>query len=808
MGAMERAEQGRQERGQFVVLAADDDPAIRQLLRGILARMGATVITAADGLEALAAAKRLRPDLILLDQQMPGMTGTEVAKLLRQEPSLERSVLLLLSGSADEVGASPQADGLWDARLAKPFSPATLRAVVAEVADWEPVVEESGAFGGGAAGVDEGTRSIRDDYIAGVAASLRRVCDELSAKPPPEGALANALRALHQIRGSAPTFGLPALGRLAAHGERNLRRALSNDGSDGAEALRIARTDLCKITQQLSRLRLAKPSSAGARAAGSSAGGRVLVLTQGPLAPGLRRLARECGYLLEWVQNATAAAEQLRTGAFDALVIVDGEPSTVDWSWVRTVRACVRAVLLVGGAGTIGYRVDAVRAGVDLYLPGNPAAAMLVEAWRGVLEVQATSKGRVLIVDDDTMLLEYEYRRLTEAGCEVRCLDDPAGVFEALDEFEPHLLVLDVDMPSACGLDVAKSVRSSDRWADIPILIQTAHTDPAYRQRAFAAGADDFISKPVIEKELLVRVLGRLERARLMCELRSRDPVTGFYNLPVFLARARSSLRATETAALIVAEIEGLGEFARHYGPEAANAAVAAAADNLSGAFPGTRAILGRVAPTVLAAFVPGTAVEEAVARVDRCFERLEEDPRIAPAGECLGLIRLPAAAIIVDAATDPADALTAALTTRVPRRIGDVVDVSRRAAVAHKIVFVMETDDDVREMVGHALRQAGYAVLSFDDANEAVTKLLNYDARGKQVFVVLAESEHAPDPWSLFDRIEHARPREFRTILLGLDQSSQARAEALRRGAAEYLTKPVKLGELLHTLTQLARTH
>jgi two-component system phosphate regulon response regulator PhoB len=102
------------------VLVVDDEPAIRSLIRTTLERARHTVFEAADGRDALEAANRLRPDLVLLDVVLPGLSGLQVCRSIKAGPGTARmSVVLLtgLPGAGD--GASEGADGC----LAKPFTP-------------------------------------------------------------------------------------------------------------------------------------------------------------------------------------------------------------------------------------------------------------------------------------------------------------------------------------------------------------------------------------------------------------------------------------------------------------------------------------------------------------------------------------------------------------------------------------------------------------------------------------------------------------------------------------------------------------
>jgi len=82
------------------ILVVDDDQPIVTLMRKLLAEFGFEAVTAMSGAEALDAARNHPPALVLLDKNMPGMSGAEVSLALRAEPGLESIPILILSGES------------------------------------------------------------------------------------------------------------------------------------------------------------------------------------------------------------------------------------------------------------------------------------------------------------------------------------------------------------------------------------------------------------------------------------------------------------------------------------------------------------------------------------------------------------------------------------------------------------------------------------------------------------------------------------------------------------------------------------
>lgn len=112
------------------VLVADDDEDILQLVSFRLERAGYTVVTAADGQQALAAAREHQPDLAVLDVMMPGLNGYEVTRQLRADEATAAIPVILLTARVQEADVSRGFEAGADDYLRKPFSPQELRSRV------------------------------------------------------------------------------------------------------------------------------------------------------------------------------------------------------------------------------------------------------------------------------------------------------------------------------------------------------------------------------------------------------------------------------------------------------------------------------------------------------------------------------------------------------------------------------------------------------------------------------------------------------------------------------------------------------
>ena len=112
------------------ILVVDDDPEILSMLQARFEHRKYKVLTASDGKEALAVAKRSRPDLMILDVMMPSKNGWEVARALKQDPITEGIKVVMLTAIGEQMNEMTSPLYGADAHFDKPFNFNELEATV------------------------------------------------------------------------------------------------------------------------------------------------------------------------------------------------------------------------------------------------------------------------------------------------------------------------------------------------------------------------------------------------------------------------------------------------------------------------------------------------------------------------------------------------------------------------------------------------------------------------------------------------------------------------------------------------------
>lgn len=113
---------------------------------------------------------------------------------------------------------------------------------------------------------------------------------------------------------------------------------------------------------------------------------------------------------------------------------------------------------------------------------------------------------RVLIAEDEPSIVTSLDFLMRKCGFETRLARDGAEALQAVADFRPDLVILDLMLPRMSGLDVCREIRARAAWRETRVLMLTARGSGADMERGMAAGADDYIVKPFSTHDLVERV--------------------------------------------------------------------------------------------------------------------------------------------------------------------------------------------------------------------------------------------------------------------------------------------------------------
>ncbi|MDX1980931.1 MAG: response regulator [Bryobacteraceae bacterium] len=120
---------------------------------------------------------------------------------------------------------------------------------------------------------------------------------------------------------------------------------------------------------------------------------------------------------------------------------------------------------------------------------------------------------RILLVEDNEMNRDMLSRRLERKGYEVIVAADGKTGLELARALAPDLILMDMSLPGVDGWEATRILKAAPETRGLPIIALTAHAMPADRERAMAAGCDDYDTKPVEFQRLLAKMDAHLREA-------------------------------------------------------------------------------------------------------------------------------------------------------------------------------------------------------------------------------------------------------------------------------------------------------
>jgi len=464
---------------------------------------------------------------------------------------------------------------------------------------------------------------------------------------------------------------------------------------------------------------------------------------------------------------------------------------------------------VLGAGDDIADRVEVARLGGRGFLQKPFPAAAVVEAARDLLARVGSPEARILVVDDDPLVLAAVEAMLSAEGMAVTASDDPRRFWQLLEETAPDLLVLDVEMPHLDGVELCRVVRNDWRWSELPVLFLTAHTEPQLVRGLFAAGADDYVGKPVVGPELATRIAGRLERVRLYRNLADTDTLTGVANrrkatqsLEQFL---RLAARLGTPLCLAVLDLDRFEQVNDRHGHALGDRVLRHLAALLQRGFRGED-VVARWGGEEFVVGLHGSSRRDGLARMARLLEEFRQETFVAEDGSTFhasfsaGVAQYPDDGGDLQALYRAADrALYQAKAAGRARVLPVGVEPEGEGGGGRADVVLVEDDDVLADLLVHALTSRGYHTVRHRDGREAADRLggphrdlvarvilLDVDLPGLDGLAVL---RHLAGTGVL---------HRTRVIMLTARAAEVEVVQAIALGAFDHIAKPFSLPVLL----------
>jgi chemosensory pili system protein ChpA (sensor histidine kinase/response regulator) len=172
---------------------------------------------------------------------------------------------------------------------------------------------------------------------------------------------------------------------------------------------------------------------------------------------------------------------------------------------VKSLGAQFSAVVGISGATVMGD--GSVVVILDPHAMIRREAALLHDSTTTIdstaTEIRVDKTRTVMVVDDSVTVRKVTTRFLEREGYNVITAKDGVEALQILQDHIPDVMLLDIEMPRMDGFEVAKNIRSSSIWREIPIIMITSRTGQKHRDHALSLGVNTYMGKPFQEEQLL-----------------------------------------------------------------------------------------------------------------------------------------------------------------------------------------------------------------------------------------------------------------------------------------------------------------
>lgn len=382
-------------------------------------------------------------------------------------------------------------------------------------------------------------QQLKESYTARLPedfAKIKHTLNELDNQSCHQSQLENLRQLFHKMAGTSGTFGLSELGLKARAIERKINQKIKSGRYElSADEISELKTDLDEIVSVSTVMDASASFEANEKMmpAVEQLGNRLWLIEDDQLlANELKRQFETFGYSTEVFHSLNDADIAAQKQEPDAIVIdVMFEEAklnaTEKFGQSSNLQQLKCPIIFMSAYDDFDSRIRAVQLKAKGYFLKPVSVPAIVNHLRRVFEAQNLPGSSILIVEDDEDLAQHFKLVLESAGFEAKYLLEPERIIELLNEFNPEVVLMDLHMPGYSGIELAGVIRQHEKWMSLPILYLSAETDIEIQANALEQGAEDFLTKPINDVQLISTVRARVIRTRQLDEKISRDGLTG-----------------------------------------------------------------------------------------------------------------------------------------------------------------------------------------------------------------------------------------------------------------------------------------
>ena len=348
---------------------------------------------------------------------------------------------------------------------------------------------------------------------------------------PSHSNLSDVVAEAHKLAGACGTFGQSVLGSHARQIEQLAIEVDSKDDDERLQALPSLRQVVLEfdiaVQTALQQVSVEEAENAEKLHQPDTVW---LLLPSATLAEELTRQLQAFGHKVECFNDFNSCLTRLQSTApavlFSVIHAKNGDSLFKQTLLLKQLKQLRSRLLVLSDRDEFTLRINAVQHRADAFFVSPLDIPNMIATISELLEQGNKQSGRVVIVDDDQLLAQHYALVLNSAGIETHIVANVRQIIAELVGFQPDLLLMDMYMPEYSGAELAGVIRQYPSLKRLPIVFLSSEINKTLQLSAMAYGADDFLTKPIDDAQLVQAIKTRLQRSLQLKSLIEKDSLT------------------------------------------------------------------------------------------------------------------------------------------------------------------------------------------------------------------------------------------------------------------------------------------
>lgn len=447
-------------------------------------------------------------------------------------------------------------------------------------------------------------------------------------------------------------------------------------------------------------------------------------------------------------------------------------------------------------------RVNAIRKKVSYIFLKPVSPIVLLETISKSLEAAYLKDIRVLVLDDDKDVCNYIETSLNEIGIRVKTILNPVNLYTELENYSPHVLLLDILLPQYDGLELLKTIRSDPAYKNLIILIITNYKDHKAKEIAYAEQITDIFYKPLDKSLLQTRIFKLATNLMLSVKIFDEEIRLGLNTFQDMIAKLHDCLRKakSERNTLALFEIDNFANLTLQQSKASANKLMVSIS-NLINSMPdreSTGYFIGESRLGILFENLNPKVVEERMFKLLQAAQMESEGPLtftcgLVPISEKFENVQ----EIVLAAEKGIAEARKKEGSS--PLKISlhkDNTEIAEK-----KRIVLVDPDVDLLKMIKTSLESYDLEVGTFTNGEEALQNIFKHIERHPPALIISERKLPDMEGLEFFNLVKTRFPILIPFYFLTAYSSDQDISEGLKYGVLQYITKPFNMSLLVQRI-------